>query len=72
MVLTGCDCGFGRDAAFALGDRGFVVFAGCRSVESSGKQFAGECKVQASERCFMMMLEMILTITENWHVFLCN
>jgi hypothetical protein len=43
VVVTGCDCGFGRDAAFALADRGFVVFAGCRSVERRGKQFDGQC-----------------------------
>jgi hypothetical protein len=29
VVITGCDSGFGNDLAFALADKGFVVFAGC-------------------------------------------
>ena len=29
VYITGCDCGFGRDLAFALARKGFVVFPGC-------------------------------------------
>lgn len=28
-LLSGCDSGFGRAAAFALADAGFIVCAGC-------------------------------------------
>eukprot|EP00804_Cyclotella_cryptica_P007597 CCRYP_010672-RA/>CCRYP_010672-RA protein AED:0.02 eAED:0.02 QI:1143/1/1/1/0.33/0.25/4/205/377 len=41
VVVTGCDCGFGKDLAFELCRRGFVVFAGCRSLNESGHQFEG-------------------------------
>lgn len=34
VIITGCDSGFGCDLAFALADKGFVVFAGCLRKES--------------------------------------
>lgn len=42
VVVSGCDSGFGKDVAFELSRRGFVVFAGCRSLDESGHQFEGE------------------------------
>lgn len=42
VVVTGCDAGFGKDAAFELSKRGFVVFAGCISLDKSKIQFDGK------------------------------
>lgn len=42
VVITGCDSGFGKDTAIELSNRGFVVFAGCRSLDESRKQFEGK------------------------------
>ncbi|MHA6345092.1 SDR family NAD(P)-dependent oxidoreductase [Roseivivax sp. CAU 1761] len=33
ILITGCSSGIGRDAAFALRDRGWQVFAACRKAE---------------------------------------
>jgi NAD(P)-dependent dehydrogenase (short-subunit alcohol dehydrogenase family) len=40
VVITGCDSGFGNDLAFALADKGFVVFSGCLRKEAL-QQFQG-------------------------------
>jgi 3-hydroxybutyrate dehydrogenase len=40
VVITGCDSGFGNDLAFALADKGFVVFAGCLRKQAL-QQFQG-------------------------------
>lgn len=40
VYITGCDSGFGKDLAFALYDKGFIVFPGCLS-EDGMKQFEG-------------------------------
>jgi len=40
VYITGCDSGFGKDLAFILAMRGFVVFPGCL-LESSMKQYEG-------------------------------
>lgn len=37
VVITGCDCGFGREIALKCADAGFVVFAGCLSVDGVGQ-----------------------------------
>lgn len=38
VFITGCDTGFGRDLAFALERKGFVVFPGCLT-ENGTKQY---------------------------------
>ena len=48
MVVTGCDCGFGKDTAFELSKRGFVVFAGCISLDKSKMQFDGKISIVKS------------------------
>jgi hypothetical protein len=42
VVVTGCDCGFGKDVVFELSNRGFVVFAGCRCLDDCKGQFEGK------------------------------
>lgn len=41
VYITGCDSGFGKDLAFALASRGFVVFPGCLT-EDGMKQYEGK------------------------------
>ena len=31
VITTGCDSGFGQKLAFALAQKGYVIFAGCLS-----------------------------------------
>jgi len=35
VVITGCDCGFGKELALWAADAGYIVFAGCREKNSS-------------------------------------
>jgi len=44
VVITGCDSGFGQQLAFALADKGYVVFAGCLRPEAT-KQFEGDSHI---------------------------
>lgn len=48
VYITGCDSGFGKDLAFALYDKGFIVFPGCLS-EDGMKQFEGEQNMENTE-----------------------
>ena len=36
ILITGCSSGIGQDAAHALRDRGWNVFASCRKPEDCG------------------------------------
>jgi len=47
VFITGCDTGFGKDLAFALADRGFVVFAGCLT-EQGMSQYTEDDKNRTS------------------------
>lgn len=40
VIITGCDSGFGCNLAFALAEKGFIVFAGCLHT-SALQQFEG-------------------------------
>jgi NAD(P)-dependent dehydrogenase (short-subunit alcohol dehydrogenase family) len=42
VVVTGCDSGFGRDIALSAAKQGFVVFAGCLTVSTSGPSMTQE------------------------------
>jgi hypothetical protein len=44
VIITGCDSGFGQKLAFALAQKGYVVFAGCLLPEAT-KQFEGDSRI---------------------------
>ena len=50
IAITGCDSGLGRDLAYTLADRGFVVFAACNTQEGR-KQFLSKKKQIFAVKC---------------------
>ena len=54
VIITGCDSGFGQKLAFALAQKGYVVFAGCLSPGAT-KQFEGESRI----------ISMIMDVTKD-------
>lgn len=50
VLITGCDVGFGRDLAYSLADRGFVVFAACQT-EHGSRQFYSRKKYIVGIKC---------------------
>lgn len=68
VVITGCDTGFGREAALRAADAGYIVFAGCLRVESVAelKKSPGRINAFTMDVTDDKDVEKVVQIVSNW------